>query len=79
MNWKFLSNLKEEIQTDSTDPQLLDLGSCSLHVVHGALQTGHGAAKWNGNSFLRGSSICLKIVQHDEETTLHPLGRPHFP
>jgi hypothetical protein len=41
VNWKFL-------------PQLLDLGSCGLHVIHGAFQTGHKAASWAVNETLRG-------------------------
>lgn len=49
VNWKFLKLLKED-----DDVNLIDLGSCGLHVVHGAFQSGHKAAKWTINEFLRG-------------------------
>ena len=48
VNWKFLELLsKEEHMT------LIEMGSCGLHVVHGAFQTGHSASGWNVNSYLR--------------------------
>src|SRR3989442_1028683 len=31
-----------------------DMGSCGLHVIHGAFQTGHKAAGWTINEALRG-------------------------
>ncbi|KAJ8959576.1 hypothetical protein NQ314_006225 [Rhamnusium bicolor] len=36
------------------DHEMIDLGSCGLHVIHGALPTGHKSAGWNINSFLTG-------------------------
>lgn len=49
VNWKFLELLKE-----NEDCNLLELGSCGLHVLHGALQSGHKACKWDIDSILRG-------------------------
>lgn len=40
VNHKFLDNLKEDFQSDKSDPALLDIGTCGLHVVHGAFKTG---------------------------------------
>jgi hypothetical protein len=40
VNWKFLESLQSNIHPDAADPKLLDLGSCGLHVIHGAFQTG---------------------------------------
>ena len=54
VNWKFLETLQTSLHPDDTDPQLLDLGSCGLHVIHGAFQTGHKAADWAINDMLRG-------------------------
>jgi len=53
VNWKFLESLQTNLHPDAADPQLLDLGSCGLHVVHGAFQTGHKAAGWTVNEMLR--------------------------
>lgn len=51
VNWSFLSRLKKE---EEKTTEMLELGSCGLHVLHGALQTGHKAAHWKINEFLRG-------------------------
>lgn len=50
VNWKFYKCL----QIEMNDHKMIDLGSCGLHVIHGALQHGHKAAGWNVNSFLTG-------------------------
>ena len=49
VNWKFFRLLKEEQNTN-----VLELGSCGLHVVHGAFYSGHKAAQWTISEFLRG-------------------------
>ena len=35
VNWKFLLTLQTSLHPDAMDPQLLDLGSCGLHVIRG--------------------------------------------
>ena len=52
VNFKFLDSLTTELQRVASDRELLNLGSCVLHVVHGALQTGHKASSWNVNGLL---------------------------
>jgi len=54
VNWKFLESLQTNLQPDAADAQLLDLGSCGLHVIHGSFQSGHKAAGWTINEALRG-------------------------
>lgn len=54
VNHKFLAELKENLTKLPEDPELLDLGSCGLHVLHGSLQTGHKAAGWHVHETLRG-------------------------
>ena len=36
VNWKLLSSIVDERQSNDDYPELLDIGSCSLHVIHGA-------------------------------------------
>ena len=36
------------------------LGSCGLHAIHGAPQTGHNLVKWNVSNFLQGISYLFK-------------------
>lgn len=50
VNWKFLRLFKEQEKIS----QLIEIGSCGLHIIHGALQTGHKEAGWKINAFLRG-------------------------
>jgi len=40
VNWSFLEKVKTSLERDPNDPHLLELGSCSLHIVHGAFKTG---------------------------------------
>lgn len=47
VNWKFFKLLCEE------DVTLIDIGSCGLHILHGALQTGHNNVKWMVNDALK--------------------------
>lgn len=52
VNWSFIEKLKNKLDRDPGDPELLDLGSCSLHVVHGAFQTGSKASGFDINHLL---------------------------
>ena len=40
VNWKLLSSIVDEPQSNDDYPELLDIGSCSLHVIHGAFRQG---------------------------------------
>lgn len=55
VNLKFLRELKAFLKnaSDPDDPELFDMGTCSLHVVHGGYKTAHNACKWEVNIFLR--------------------------
>lgn len=52
VNWKFLESFAANTRAAS-DPKLLDLGFCGLHVVHGAFQAGHEAVGWIVSETLR--------------------------
>ncbi|KAJ8967881.1 hypothetical protein NQ314_002598 [Rhamnusium bicolor] len=52
VNWKILKLFKES-QIITTKKNIV-IGSCGLHIIHGAFQTGHKASKWNINEVLRG-------------------------
>ena len=39
---------------------MLELGSCGLHVVHGAFGTAESATDWNLTNFLRNSFSIFK-------------------
>ena len=54
VNFKFLSDLQDDRKKEDPDlPGILQLGSCSLHIVHGAFSTGIQKTGWNLESLLR--------------------------
>jgi hypothetical protein len=56
VNLKLLESLSSS--HDESDRKLLNIGTCGLHVLHGAFQNGHSASGWSVNEFLR-SAYCL--------------------
>jgi hypothetical protein len=55
VNLKYISELKKFLKNaeNPDDPQLLGIGTCSLHVVHGAYKTAHNACGWKVHVFLQ--------------------------
>jgi len=53
--------LKNKLERDPGDPDLLDLGSCSLHIVHGAFQTSGKASGFDISHQL----VSLYYLFHD--------------
>ena len=61
VNWSLLKEIGDlKTEKDPDSPQLLDLGSCSLHVLHGAYGAGQSATHWNICQFLR---ACYKMFK----------------
>ena len=53
-NWKFFDSFcSDRAQTDPDLPHLINVGSCGLHVVHGAFKYGVTATGWKLDSLLR--------------------------
>ena len=53
VNWKLLSSIVDERQSNDDYPELVDIGSCSLHVIHGAFQKGMNKTNWGIDSILK--------------------------
>ena len=53
VNWKLHEQITEERNEMEDYPSLIDIGSCSLHVVHGAFRTGVQKTKWSIDGILR--------------------------
>ena len=51
VNWKLFEDLQKELQSE-TGKQMLNVGSCGLHTVHGAYRDGIKATKWDTECFL---------------------------
>jgi hypothetical protein len=45
-NWKVLQLLHDN-RTEQQYPDIVNIGSCGLHVVHGAFKTGMEATDWS--------------------------------
>lgn len=52
VNWLFYNQLLKKVKLDF-DAQMLNIGSCGLHVTHGAFKLGVDASKWDTPSLLR--------------------------
>ena len=53
INWKFYDSIVEERNQNDACPALIDIGSCSLHVVHGAFRSGVQKTKWGIDGVLK--------------------------
>ena len=61
VNLKLHSMLKEKwLLTDPQSPNLLEIGSCSTHVLHSAYNTGQSATDWGLAKFLK---LCHSIFK----------------
>ena len=53
VNWNVLKMLQEK-RKENDHPGIIDIGSCGLHVIHGAFQTGLQSQGWELNKIFRG-------------------------
>ena len=53
VNWKLYDSIVQEQSEHDDYPDLIDIGWCSLHVVHGAFRTSVQNTKWGINSILK--------------------------
>lgn len=60
VNWSFLRELKLDFQHG--EEKLLDLGSCGLHILHGAFKDGVRCTGWNVTKYLRAIYNIFKDV-----------------
>ena len=59
INWPFYSKVEQSLQNDH-GVCLINIGSCGLHIVHGAFQKGVEDTKWKLDSFLKSLHQLLK-------------------
>lgn len=54
VNLKVIADLNSHLKnTFNTDREILDIGTCSLHIVNGAYKTAHAKVDWKLNQFMR--------------------------
>ena len=54
VNWLLL-NLLDKQHEQQELPKLLNIGSCNLHVIHGAFKSGFQSAEWNIGKLMKAS------------------------
>ena len=52
INWKFLELLAES-RVEAEIPSLINIGSCGIHVMHGAFKTGAKASGWGVSKIMK--------------------------
>ena len=53
-NWKLLDELSEDrVNSDPELPELINVGSCGLHMIHGAFKGGAIATGWHIDNLLQ--------------------------
>lgn len=54
VNLKLLFDIKQHMRDNlPSEKQILDIGTCSLHIINGAYKTAHNKINWKLNDFLR--------------------------
>ena len=53
VNWKLLDMLGDDRKLQDQHPDFLNVGSCSLHVVHGAFRSGMLKTNWGIDAVLK--------------------------
>ena len=67
VNWEFFNSVSRKREEDEL-PALINIGSCGLHVVHGAFKTGVEATNWNIKKLCVVHPTFCMILQRDEKT-----------
>ena len=79
INWKMLDLIVEDRNSNETYPNLLDVGSCSLHVVYGVFRTGMKQTGWGINLLLKSLYSHLHETPARKEDYTKMTGSEVFP
>nr|CAD7460359.1 unnamed protein product [Timema tahoe] len=79
VNMKLLQMLKIELAEDPHGPQMLDIGSCGLHVVNVAFKTGIKKTSWTLLAFFRACYYLFKDSPSRRGTYMAVTGSSTFP
>lgn len=82
VNLKFLrdfSQMMEKSADNEKEKKLIDVGTCSLHTVHGAYKTGHNKCDWQINNFLRALYYLFKDFPSRRADYIKSSGSTEFP
>ena len=77
-NLLFLDCLQKERKDDGLS-ELIDIGSCNLHTVHGCLEAGVKASGWDLKKLLKGCHRLLHDTAARRDDYYRLTGSPKFP
>ena len=78
VNWAVFKKLSEQV-CDNTGRNLLNVGSCGLHTVHGAIQTGLSKSSWDLDNILTSAYQLFKDSPARREDYRATTGSSSFP
>ena len=77
-NWKFFNSL-QKARVKKERHNLIDIGSCSLYIIHGAFKTGAESSGWNMKVILKGAFTILHDTPARREDNISVTGEERFP
>ena len=79
VNKRFLSDLCSVLSDSKNETQLIDTGTCVLHIVNGAFKTAHNESKWDICKFLRSLYYLFKDSPTRRADFIHFTNSSQFP
>ena len=77
-NWKYVKYLKR-CWLENEQHQLMDIGSCSLQIIHGAFKTGTENTNWELKKVLKGPFTLLHDPPARRDDCVSLTGSSTFP
>ena len=70
-NWKFIES-QRRYRLENEKSQLIEIGSCGLHFIHGAYKTGAESTNWKLKKILQGTFTLLhdSLARRDDYISL---------
>ena len=67
VNWKFYSMLTDEVKKEHNS-HMLNIGSCGLHILHGAFKDGAVASGWQLDRLFSNLPGSSRTIRQGERT-----------
>lgn len=77
-NWKFLKLLQND-RDEKEQPKIIDIGSCNLHIIHGAFKVGAETSGWNLKNVFKGAFTVLHDTPARRDDYVAVTGETKFP
>ena len=78
VKWKFYNEVTK-LREESVLPKLINIGSCNLNAVHGALKSSAESTGWNLKKFINGAYYLFKDSPARRQDYISITGSTLFP